>query len=177
MRITMNGKNLTVTEDLKTRIEKKLGKMDRYFRQEVDAQVRLTQEKNLRYIAEITITVGGMMLRAEETSDDIIKSADRAVDKIERQIRRHRTRLEKNLREEIVVQPEEEREAPIEEESRQLVRVKRFAMKPMTVEDAILQMDMLGHSFFLFSNAETGIVSVVYRRNDGNIGMLEPTNL
>ena len=177
MRITMNGKNLTVTEDLKTRIEKKLGKMDRYFRQEVDAQVRLTQEKNLRYIAEITITVGGMMLRAEETSDDIIKSADRAVDKIERQIRRHRTRLEKNLREEIVVQPEEEQEAPNEEESRQLVRVKRFAMKPMTVEDAILQMDMLGHSFFLFSNAETGIVSVVYRRNDGNIGMLEPTNL
>ena len=99
MRITMNGKNLTVTEDLKNRIEKKLGKMDRYFRQEVDAQVRLTQEKNLRYIAEITITVGGMMLRAEETSDDIIKSADRAVDKIERQIRRHRTRLEKNLHE------------------------------------------------------------------------------
>lgn len=176
MRITMNGKNLTVTEDLKNRIEKKLGKMDRYFRQEVDAQVRLTQEKNLRYIAEITITVGGMMLRAEETSDDIIKSADRAVDKIERQIRRHRTRLEKNLHEEIIVQPEEQ-EAPIEQESQQLVRVKRFAMKPMTVEDAILQMDMLGHSFFLFSNAETGIVSVVYRRNDGNIGMLEPTNL
>ena len=176
MRITMNGKNLTVTEDLKNRIEKKLGKMDRYFRQEVDAQVRLTQEKNLRYIAEITITVGGMMLRAEETSDDIIKSADRAVDKIERQIRRHRTRLEKNLHEEIIVQPEEQ-EAPIEQESQQLVRVKRFAMKPMTVEDAILQMDMLGHSFFLFSNAETGIVSVVYRRNDENIGMLEPTNL
>ena len=176
MRITITGKNLTVTEDLKNRIEKKLGKMDRYFRQEVDATVRLTQEKNLRYIAEITITVGGIMLRAEETSDDIIKSADRAVDKIERQIRRHRTRLEKNLHEEIIVQPEEQ-EAPIEQESQQLVRVKRFAMKPMTVEDAILQMDMLGHSFFLFSNAETGIVSVVYRRNDGNIGMLEPTNL
>lgn len=173
MRITMNGKYLTVTDDLKNRIEKKLGKMDRYFRQEVDAQVRLTQEKNLRYIAEITITVGGMMLRAEETSEDIIKSADRAVDKIERQIRRHRTRLEKRLHEEVVIQPEEA-ETPPEEEKQELVRVKRFAMKPMSVEDAILQMDMLGHSFFLFTNAETGVASVVYRRNDGNIGMLEP---
>lgn len=175
MRITMNGKNLTVTEDLKNRIEKKLGKMDRYFRQEVDATVRLTQEKNLRYIAEITITVGGIMLRAEETSDDIIKSADRAVDKIERQIRRHRTKLEKRLHEEVVIQAEET-ENSVEEESQELVRVKRFEMKPMTVEDAILQMDMLGHSFFLFQNSETGITSVVYRRNDGNIGMLEPTN-
>lgn len=173
MRITMNGKSLTVTEDLKNRIEKKLGKMDRYFRQEVDAQVRLTQEKNLRYIAEITISVGGMMLRAEETSEDIIKSADRAVDKIERQIRRHRTRLERRLHEEVVIQTEEA-EAPLEEEKQELVRVKRFAMKPMSVEDAILQMDMLGHSFFLFTNAETGAACVVYRRNDGNIGMLEP---
>ena len=176
MRITMNGKNLTVTEDLKNRIEKKLGKMDRYFRQEVDATVRLTQEKNLRYIAEITIAVGGIMLRAEETSDDIIKSADRAVDKIERQIRRHRTKLEKRLHEEVVIQTEETENA-VEEESQELVRVKRFEMKPMTVEDAILQMDMLGHSFFLFQNSETGITSVVYRRNDGNIGMLEPTNI
>ena len=150
--------------------------MDRYFRQEVDATVRLTQEKNLRYIAEITITVGGIMLRAEETSDDIIKSADRAVDKIERQIRRHRTKLEKRLHEEVVIQAEET-ENSVEEESQELVRVKRFEMKPMTVEDAILQMDMLGHSFFLFQNSETGITSVVYRRNDGNIGMLEPTNI
>ena len=176
MRITITPKNLTVTEDLKNRIEKKLGKMDRYFRQEVDATVRLTQEKNLRYIAEITITVGGIMLRAEETSDDIIKSADRAVDKIERQIRRHRTKLEKRLHEEVVIQAEET-ENSVEEESQELVRVKRFEMKPMTVEDAILQMDMLGHSFFLFQNSETGITSVVYRRNDGNIGMLEPTNI
>ena len=176
MRITITGKNLTVTEDLKNRIEKKLGKMDRYFRQEVDATVRLTQEKNLRYIAEITITVGGIMLRAEETSDDIIKSADRAVDKIERQIRRHRTKLEKRLHEEVVIQAEET-ENSVEEESQELVRVKRFEMKPMTVEDAILQMDMLGHSFFLFQNSEPGITSVVYRRNDGNIGMLEPTNI
>ena len=176
MRITITGKNLTVTEDLKNRIAKKLGKMDRYFRQEVDATVRLTQEKNLRYIAEITITVGGIMLRAEETSDDIIKSADRAVDKIERQIRRHRTKLEKRLHEEVVIQAEET-ENSVEEESQELVRVKRFEMKPMTVEDAILQMDMLGHSFFLFQNSETGITSVVYRRNDGNIGMLEPTNI
>ena len=176
MRITITGKNLTVTEDLKNRIEKKLGKMDRYFRQEVDATVRLTQEKNLRYIAEITITVGGIMLRAEETSDDIIKSADRAVDKIERQIRRHHTKLEKRLHEEVVIQAEET-ENSVEEESQELVRVKRFEMKPMTVEDAILQMDMLGHSFFLFQNSETGITSVVYRRNDGNIGMLEPTNI
>ena len=172
MRITITGKNLTVTEDLKNRIEKKLGKMDRYFRQEVDATVRLTQEKNLRYIAEITITVGGIMLRAEETSDDIIKSADRAVDKIERQIRRHRTKLEKRLHEEVVIQAEET-ENSVEEESQELVRVKRFEMKPMTVEDAILQMDMLGHDFFIFQDAETNGTSIVYRRRDGRYGLIE----
>ena len=109
------------------------------------------------------------------TSDDIIKSIDKSIDKIERQIRRHRTRLEKKLREELVIQDEPEAE-PIPEEPETLVRVKRFEVKPMTVEDAIAQMDLLGHSFFLFVNSDTGITSVVYRRNDGNIGMLEPTN-
>ena len=178
MRITMTAKNFTITEDLKARIEKKLSKMDRYFRHDVEAQVRLTQEKNIRYIAEVTIPLRGLLLRAEETSDDIIKSIDKTIDKIERQIRRHRTRLEKKLREELVIQDEDAVEEPVPEEveSEELVRVKRFEVKPMTVEDAIAQMDMLGHSFFLFVNADTGITSVVYRRNDGNIGMLEPTN-
>lgn len=174
MRIKITGKNMTVGEHLYARIEKKVSKMERYFQDEVEIQVRISQERGIRNIAEITLTVGGVLLRAEETSNDMYMSVDKAIARLEGQIRRHRTKLEKRLHQEAVVQAAEE--APAWDESPdELVRVKRFEMKPMPVEDAIAQMDMLGHNFFLFVNSETGITSVVYRRNDGKIGMLEPT--
>lgn len=174
MRITITGKNMTVGESLHGRIEKKISKMDRYFQDEVDVQVRLSQERGARNIVEITLIVGGVILRAEETSNDMYMSVDKAVARLEGQIRRHRTKLEKRLHEDAIVPMEEE--APVwEDPAEEVVRVKRFEVKPMSVEDAIAQMDMLGHSFFLFVNSETGITSVIYRRNDGKIGMLEPS--
>ena len=174
MKITITGKNMTVGEYLYGRIEKKISKMERYFQDEVDVQVRLSQERGARNIVEITLVVGGVILRAEETSNDMYMSVDKAIARLEGQIRRHRTKLEKRLRDEVVT-PQDEAVPVWEEPAEEIVRVKRFAVKPMSVDDAIAQMDMLGHSFFLFVNAETGITSVVYRRNDGKIGMLEPT--
>lgn len=177
MRINITGKYYTVSDALEARIEKKLNKMSRYFRGDVEAQVRLTQEKNTRFIAEITLYVDGLILRAEETSPDMFMSVDKAVERMDGQIRRHRTKLEKRLRDEELPEPEEaaSHAEPEEEMDDELVRVKRFEVKPMSVEDAIAQMGMLGHNFYLFVNAETGITSVVYRRKDGKVGMLEPT--
>ncbi len=173
MRITMNTKNFTITAPMRARIEKKLNKMDRYFREEADAQVRLSQERNVRFIAEMTLQVDGVMFRAEEESEDMYASIDRALDRLDRQIHRHRTKLGKRAYVEALTEPEDIVPA-WEDQPDELVRVKRFAVKPMAIEDAIAQMDMLGHSFFVFINAETGITSVIYRRADGKIGMIEP---
>ena len=153
MRLTVNAKNMTVTDAIRERIEKKLIKFDRYFRGEADVQVRLSQERGARNIAEITLNVGGVLLRAQEITNDMYQSVDRA---------------------EALAPAEEPAPDWEDDTSDELVRVKRFEVKPMTVEDAIAQMDMLGHSFFVFVNQETGITSVIYRRTDGKVGMLEP---
>ncbi len=176
MRLTVNARNMTVSDAMQERIEKKLNKLDRYFRGEEDVQVKLSQERGARNIAEITLVVGGVMLRAEEITSDMYQSVDRAADKIVRQIRRHRTKLEKKADPAALeaLTSDEESVPAWEETPDELVRVKRFVVKPMAVEDAIAQMDMLGHSFFVFVNAETSITSVVYRRSDGTVGMIEP---
>ena len=173
MRTIVSGKNVEITEALGQRIEKKLSKLDRFLTEEEEVQVRLSQERGGRNTVEITIAFDGIILRAEETSSDMYGSIDKAVDIIVRQIRRHRTKLEKRLRAGAY-----EEEAPDFElaDEAELVRTKRFTMKPMSVEDAIIQMDMLGHSFVLFLNAETGGACVVYKRLDGNYGLLEPEN-
>lgn len=178
MRIAVNGRNFEISDALQERIEKKVGKLDKYLRDDAEVQVRLSQEAKARNRAEITITLGSAILRAEEAGPDMYACIDKTMDKIVRQIRRHRTKLEKRLK--VTASEIEKDIAPEEveavEDARELVRVKRFAVKPMTVEDAIAQMEMLGHSFFLFLNAETETTCVVYRREDGNYGLLMPEN-
>ena len=176
MRLNINAKNMTVSDSLRDRIEKKINKWDRYFRGQADVQVKLSQERGNRNIAEITLTASGSMLRAEEVTGDMYQSVDRAAEKLVRQIRRFHTKLDKKAdpAELEALTAGEEPVTTWEETPDELVRVKRFEVKPMPVEDAIAQMDMLGHSFFVFVNAETGITSVVYRRSDGTVGMLEP---
>ena len=148
----------------------------RCFRPDTEVQVRISQERGGRNIAEVTVALRGVILRAEEVTNDMYASIDTAIDKMVRQIRRHRTKLEKGLRagafelaaaEEVV--PEDE----VEETAPQLVRVKRFLVPvPMDVEDAIAQMEMLGHNFFLFLNIDTESACVVYKRQDGGYGLL-----
>ena len=171
MKFVYSGKDV-VSDSLKARTEKKLSKLERYFSQEPEAIIRFKQQRGGRNICEITVSVSGLILRAEESSNDMYLSIDRAVDKLESQIRRYRTKMGKHLRDTIEA-PEEA--APVyEEASYDVVRVKRFSVKPMEVEDAITQMELLGHNFFLFRNAENDTMSVLYRRNDGSYGLLLP---
>ena len=176
MKFVYIGKGIEVTDSLKARVEKKLAKLERYFQDDVEAQVRLSQERGNRNIVEITISVGSVILRAEEVSNDMYMSIDRAVDKLNRQIRRHRTKLEKRLRAGAFEPVAEEQPEAEEEEvaSYNLVRVKKFPVKPMHVDDAIAQMELLGHTFFLFLNEETDSMCVLYLRSDGSYGLLQP---
>lgn len=182
MNIAIYGKNIDVTEALKDYARRKVGKVARYFDDPLQAQVTLSIERD-RHIVEVTIPVpfNGLLIRAEEESDDMYASIDLVVDKLERQIRKFKTRLNRKARRlegttaTAVVEPETDEEEWVEAaEEPRVVRTKRFAMKPMTVDEAILQMNLLGHDFFVFSNAATGDVNVLYRRRDGNYGLIEP---
>ena len=172
MKFVYTSKDMAVSESLKSRVEKKLAKMERYFREEPEATVRFKVQKGARNIVEITVNAGGVILRAEESSNDMYLSIDRAVDKLESQLRRHRTKLEKRIR---TSELEPVVEAPVfEEQSYDIVRTKKFSVKPMSIEDAITQMELLGHDFFLFLNKENETMNVLYRRNDGSYGLLQP---
>ena len=173
MKFVYVGKEV-VSDSLKARAEKKLTKMDRYFNREAEALIRFRQQRGGRNIAEVTVSVDGLILRAEENSNDMYLSVDRAVDKLESQIRRYRTKMGKHLRDPKPESPEEKVEPVYEEASFDVVRVKKFSVKTMDVDDAITQMELLGHSFFLFMNAENSTMNVLYRRNDGSYGLLGP---
>ncbi len=173
MKFVYVGKEV-VSDSLKARAEKKLNKLDRYFSKEAEALIRFRQQRGGRNIAELTVSVDGLILRAEENSNDMYLSIDRAVDKLESQIRRYRTKLGKRVRDARAETPEEVVEPVYEEINYDVVRVKKFAVKPMDVDDAITQMELLGHNFFLFMNAETNAMNVLYRRNDGAYGLLVP---
>ncbi len=174
MKIIITGKNIDVTEALKERVTKKINKLDKFFTSETEAHVTLSVQK-ARQIVEVTIPFNGIVLRAEDSNEDMYSSIDRTVDLLERQIRKNRTRLQKRLHEhdfrfESIGSSEE---VPEEKEFK-IVRSKRFAIKPMDVEEAVLQMNLLGHEFFMFFNADTRQVNVVYKRKDGNYGLIEP---
>jgi len=175
MRTIVSGKNIDITDALKDRVEKRLNKFERYFSPDTEAHVTLSVEKN-RHIIEVTIPFNGVILRGEEATGDMYTSIDNVVEKLERQMRRQKTKLERrnkdgNIKFENWTVPAEEE---FEDEEIRIVRTKRFAMKPMPTEEAVLQMELLGHNFFVFSNAETDEVNVVYKRKDGNYGLIEP---
>ena len=140
--------------------------------------IRLTREKNNRRTCEITVPIDGVILRSEYSSDDnLYISIDQALAKIERQIHKHRTKLSKRLKEDAFQSTEleytEELETP-EEPRRKIVRNKTFSIRPMSVDDAIFRMELLGHGFFVFVNADTDQTNVLYLRKDGDLGLLEP---
>lgn len=174
MKIIITGKNIEVTEGLRERVTKKINKLDKFFTNETEAHVTLSVQR-ARQIVEVTIPFNGIVLRAEESNEDMYSSIDRTVDLLERQIRKNRTRLERRLHEqdfsfENLIFAED---VPEEKEFK-IVRSKRFAVKPMDIEEAVLQMNLLGHEFFMFFNADTKQVNVVYKRKDGNYGLIEP---
>jgi putative sigma-54 modulation protein len=173
MKITITGKNIALTNALKETVEKKIGKLDRYFGPEVECHVTLSVQKT-RQIIEVTIPFDGIILRGEESTQDMYMSIDNVVDKLEKQILRHKTKLEKRVHEEGTLRFMNMPSDYDEEDEKKVVKTKRFAVKPMDVEEAILQMEMLGHSFFVFRDAHTNDVNVIYKRKDGNYGLIEP---
>ena len=176
MTFTFIGKKVEVTDELRAYAEKKIGKIDRLFRTESDASVTFRTERG-RCTAEVTLRNNGMIYRVSEVTSDMFASIDSAVAAIERQVRKNKTRLEKRLREgafertaEII--PEED-----ENEEFRIVREKRFSIKPMTPEEAILQLDLLGHEFFAFRNEEEdGVFAIVYKRKNGGYGLISASD-
>ena len=181
MQIIIKGKNVEVTEWLREYVEKKIGRLDKYLPTLSEARVELAVQKaksaSDRQVAQITIRSNGTILRAEEKSDDMFASIDAVADKLHRQVARFKEKRERRSRavagESVVVQEEVENVVE-EDEEPAVVRVKRFLVRPMTEEEAIEQMELLGHDFFLFYNAASDSMNVVYRRKDGNYGLLQP---
>ena len=177
MRLSIQARNMSVTPAITQRIEKKTETMGKYLWPDTEMQVRMRKEKNDRRVVEITVPMGkNVILRSEASADDnLFLAIDKALAKMERQIRKHRTKLGKNLREEIPDVPEYIEEDQGEEETeRKIVRQKTFPVRPMSVEDAIIEMELLGHNFFAFVNIDTEQTNVLYLRKDGNLGLLEP---
>lgn len=183
MNFNIRGENLEVTPSLREYAEKKINKLERYFGSPLASDVHINMHvHNNEQVIEVTIPMQGLLLRAEESHDDLYAAIDSVVEKLERQTRKYKTKINRKSR-------QNSREDQIEafngastiatqvtedESDFEVVRKKRFNLKPMDTEEAILQMDMLGHTFFVYSNAESGDTNVVYKRKDGRYGLIEP---
>ena len=177
MKFQINEKKVTLPENVHAYAEKKVSKLDRYFRDDAEAFVAFSVEKN-RNKVELTVHASNMYFRASESTSDMFASIDAAVSDIERQIRKNKTRLARRLRQDAFVRSAEVTSFVPEVEDTEdykLIRIKEFAMMPMSRDEAILQMNMVGHKFYMFTDAESGEVNVVYLRDDGKYGLLQPT--
>ena len=176
MKVQVRTRNYQATDDIRKYVDKRLRKLDKLLDKEAEATVTLIGEKN-RYRIEITIPVNGFILRGEETNDDMMAAIDRVTDKLEKQQVRSKERFSKKGRLSVTKLPSMAGVLPAGEDDEEVkVRIKRFSSKPMNLDEAITRLDMVGHAFFAFHNEESGEINVVYRRNDGHYGLLEPEN-
>ncbi len=175
MNITVIGRKCTPRESFKERTEKKLAKLDKFFSDEADAKVTATVEKSSQAV-EITVNSNGMIYRAQSKANELNDALDSCVDLLVRQIRKNKTKLEKRIRtgalEDYI--DDNASEDVVEEKEFDVIRKKTINVKPQSVDEAILQMNMLGHSFYMFRNAEDGVISLVYAREDGGYGLIIP---
>ena len=173
MKITISGKNIDVTEGLRAAVQDKLGKLERYFTPDTEVIVTLSVEKERQKI-EVTIPVKGNIIRSEQVSNDMYVSIDLVEEVIERQLRKYKTKIVDKKQEGGNFQKAYIENDYMEDEEIRIIRSKKFGMKPMFPEDACVQMELLGHNFYVFRNAETDEVNVVYKRKDGSFGLIEP---
>ncbi|WOS95973.1 ribosome hibernation-promoting factor, HPF/YfiA family [Nosocomiicoccus massiliensis] len=181
IRVEIRGENIEVTDAIRSFIEDKVNKLDRYFndQQDVFAHANIKTYHNKMGKVEITVPMKGLTLRAEERHDDLYTAVDAVVEKLERQIRKHKTKINRKFREKdashvdlfqvLSEQPEESKD----DDDIKIVKSKEFTLKPMDAEEAILQMDMLGHDFFVFNDRYREATSIVYKRKDGKYGLIE----
>jgi putative sigma-54 modulation protein len=180
MQLQVKGRNFEISEQIRSYAEGKLGKLDKLVKDPTRIELELLVEKNPsisdNHVAEATVWTKGPVLRARESSADMKASIDQLVEKLERQVKRYRDKRRRGRHPHGNSQPVEE--APMiptdSETEPTIVKTKQFAIKPMSAEEAVLQMDLIGHDFFVFKNAETDEINVVYRRRDGNYGLIEP---
>ena len=173
MKFIISGKNIEVTDGLKTAIQDKLGKLERYFTPDTEVHVTLSVEKDRQKI-EVTIPVKGNIIRSEQVSSDMYVSIDLVEEVIERQLRKYKTKIINKQQEAGNFQKTFIEDDFMEDEDVKIIRTKRFGIKPMYPEDACVQMELLGHNFFVFRNAETDEVNVVYKRKGNTYGLIEP---
>ncbi len=173
MRYIISGKNIDVTEGLKSAIYEKIGKLERYFTPETEIHVTLSVEKDRQKI-EVTIPVKGTIIRAEQVSNDMYVSIDLVEEIIERQLKKYKNKLIDAKQNRADFNPSFIEDDYAEDDTINITRVKKFAMKPMDAEEACVQMELLGHGFFVFRNADTDEVNVVYKRKGNTYGLIEP---
>lgn len=173
MNIIISGKNLEITEGLRSAVAEKLGKLEKYFTPDTDVNVTLSVEKERQKI-EVTIPVKGNLIRSEQVSNDMYVSIDLVEEVIERQLRKYKNKIIDKKQEATNFQKAFIENDYLEDEEIRIIRTKKFGMKPMFPEDACVQMELLGHNFFVFRNAESGEVNVVYKRKGDTYGLIEP---
>ncbi|MBO4637887.1 MAG: ribosome-associated translation inhibitor RaiA [Clostridiales bacterium] len=178
MKITTQGKGIKIGQRLENKIVSKMSKFDKYFGEEGSFNVRIRPEGS-QMVVEITLKLDNKIYRAESRDEEILTAVDKTVDKLESQIRKQKTKLMKKRKDypEIANYLDEDNSADFDyevENDSKITRKKTFTLRPMTSEDALLQMEMLGHNFFVYLDSETNSVCVIYKRNDGNYGLLEP---
>lgn len=180
MQITITGRNLEITEALRRHAEEKVARLQRFVEQIDSVHAVLLIEKH-RQIAEMTLRIRDLTIRGEESSDDLYRAIDLVADKIERQILRYKEKIVGHVgrgfgKPWVRDETSDAETEPLSEDGPRIVKTKRFAMKPLSPDEAALHMDLLGHSFFVFRNARTREVNVLYRRQDGDYGLIEPQN-
>ncbi|MEI6132645.1 MAG: ribosome-associated translation inhibitor RaiA [Bacillota bacterium] len=180
MKFIVTGKNLVVTESLKEKAISKLSKLDKFVNPGTEVHVTMSIRKENhkeKHVAEVTILFHGVFIRAEESSDDMYNSINKVIDVLEKQVKKNRTRLERKIHDGGSLRFDgfnSDNTESVGEDDFSVVRSKKFSSKPMDVEEAILQLNLIGHSFFVFYNSETNKANVVYKRHDGNYGLIEP---
>jgi putative sigma-54 modulation protein len=178
MRLQVKGKNLEVSDSIRSYAEEKLGKLERQLADPTQVELELSLERNpsiaAKHVAEATIWTKGPTLRAREASPDMKASIDQLVDKLERQVTRYREKRQRGRGRDNGAMPVEAPPVAQEDEESAIVKTKQFAVKPMSPEEAVLQLELIGHDFFVFRNGDSGEVNVVYRRFEGSYGLIEP---
>ncbi|MCI1858762.1 MAG: ribosome-associated translation inhibitor RaiA [Sporolactobacillus sp.] len=180
MNLNIRGENIAVTPALQAYAEKRIGKLEKYFNTPLHVRMNMRVHNKIQ-VVEVTIPIQGLLLRAEVGQEDMYAAIDAVVSKLERQIKKYKTKLNRKSRQDkrevlhasAAGTATKTQTKTKSDQGFEVVRRKSFVMKPMTAEEAILQMDMLGHSFFVFNNAENGEISVVYRRKDGRYGLID----
>ncbi len=174
MRYNIRGEKVEITNSIKSYIEDKIGKLDKYFENANDILANVViKVRGKEQKIEITVPAMNYTLRSEESNDDLYAAIDLTVDKLERQIRKHKTKLNSKIKKNIIKNFDIDLEDDLEDENSKIIKRKKVDMKPMNEEEAILQMNMLGHSFFVFKNSSNNLICVLYLRKDGSYGIIE----